>query len=119
MKTYPTGGKKDVAGKLPYHLIPKEAMDSLATGLECGIKKGYAAHNWTAGLPYMEVHVAALLRHIFKFASGEDMNEELDKDGKPFYTHHIDNAMAHLAMLATQIRRSRVDLDDRWNTKGE
>jgi hypothetical protein len=114
MKTYSTGAKKDVQGKLPYHLIPKEAMDSMAAGLQCGTTKGYDAHNWQGGLPYMEVHVAALLRHLYKWIGGEEDNIEINAEGKEFATHHLDNAMAHMVMLVTQVRRNRTDLDDRY-----
>lgn len=106
--------KKDLSSKIPYHLITKETMDSLALGFQCGIKKGYAENDWQAGLPF-SVNLGALLRHVFKFTSGEDFNVEYDADGNEFKTHHLDNAMANLSMLVTNIKRKRNDLDDRYN----
>jgi hypothetical protein len=113
MKEFNTGAKKDVKGKLPYHLIPKEGMDAIASGLECGVLKGYPAWNWSSGLPIMECHLAPALRHIFKYMNGENENIEEGPNGEIITTHHLDNALAHLIMAATQIRRGRADLDDR------
>ncbi len=112
------GAIKDTKGKLPYHLITKEMMDSVALGLECGLKKGYPARNWEKGLPLMEVHMAACLRHLYKFQAGYNWNEEQTKDGETFTTHHLDNAMSHLAMMVTQVKRGRKDLDDRADDYG-
>ena len=67
-KSFESGAKKDISGKPRYDLIPKEAMDALAAGLECGLKKGYEPRNWEKGLPLLEVHFAAALRHLFKYA---------------------------------------------------
>lgn len=113
MKEFNSGAKKDTKGKLPYHLITKEMMDSIASGLQCGLRKGYGARNWEKGLPLMECHIAALERHIYQWKAGHNLNIETDKDGHAFETLHVDNIMAHAAMLATQVRRDRYDLDDR------
>ncbi len=112
-KEFGTGAAKDVAKKLPYHLISKEGMDALATVLQSGIDKGYDPRNWEKGLPLMECHIAPALRHMFKYMNGEDTNVEVGKDGAEVRTHHLENALAHLMMAVTQIRRNRVELDDR------
>lgn len=114
--TFDSGAKKDNEGKLPYDLITKEMMDALAEGLSCGIKKGYDERNWEKGLPIMKGHIAASLRHIFKFMGGEDINVEKGKDGANIETHHLANAMVHLGMAITQIKRKREELDDRPKT---
>lgn len=113
MKEFSGGGKKDLQGKLPYHLITAEMTDAIATGLQCGQRKGYEPRNWEKGLPFLEGHIGAIERHIAAFKKGEDLNSEIDKHGDPFTLNHTDNIVTHAAMLATQVRRNRVDLDDR------
>ena len=112
-KVYKTGGKKDLAGKLPVHLVTEHMIAGIAEGLNCGIKKGYEKHNWKKGLPICEAHLAAALRHIGKYMSGTDTNVETDKEGNEVLTHHLDNALTHLAMAVHQIKSGRTDLDDR------
>lgn len=114
MKTFETGAKKDNSGKLPYDLITKEMMDALAEALKLGVDKGYGANNWQAGLPIASVSVAASLRHIFKYLSGEDINVEVGKSGEKLEVHHLCCAMVNLGMAITQIKRGRVELDDRY-----
>lgn len=115
MKEFASGGKKDLKGKAPYHLITKEMLDGIAKGLNCGILKGYEPRNWEKGLPIVEGHLGAVLRHVFSYMSGQDMNTETDTEGNDFQLHHLDNALTHLAMAVTQIKRGRTDLDDREN----
>lgn len=114
MKEFNTGGKKDLTGKLPVHLVTKYMIDGIAEGLLCGMKKGYDANNWQLGLNICEGHLGAALRHMFKYMSGEDINIEHGKNGEEVITHHLDNALTHLAMAVHQIKSGRIDLDDRF-----
>lgn len=116
MKEFSTGGKKDTHGKEPLHLLTRQMLAGITAGLECGIKKGYEKHNWKKGLPISEAHLGAALRHIYKYLDGENMNIEVDVNGNNFTTHHLDNALTHLAMAVHQIKSGRLDLDDRVNT---
>lgn len=113
MKTFETGGKKDLEGKAPVHLVTLKMLEGITSGLECGLKKGYEQDNWKKGLPISSAHLGAALRHIHRYLDGEDLNTETAKDGTKFTTHHLDNALTHLAMAVHQIKSGRKDLDDR------
>lgn len=113
--SFSTGAKKQSSGKLPYHLIPKEMFDAAAEGLNCGLEKGYEPNNWQKGLPIMECHIGPAMRHIMKYASGKDINQEYNMETGDICTplHHLCNAFVHIGMAITQIKRGRDDLDDR------
>lgn len=117
VKKYTSGGMKDTTGKAPLHLVTRKMVEGIANGLECGLRKGYEQDNWKKGLPISEGHLGAALRHIYKYLDGEDINIEIAKDGTEFPTHHLDNALTHLAMAVHQIKSGRSDLDDRTATK--
>jgi len=113
MKAFTSGGKKDLTGKLPVDMVTLQMLEGITEGMVCGLKKGYEKHNWKKGVPLCEAHLSAVIRHIFKYMGGEDINVETAKDGSPIYTHHLDNAISHLAMVVHQIKSGRKDLDDR------
>jgi len=72
MKT--RGDKKD-AGKLPYHLLPWDAVDQVCAVLRFGAKK-YAARNWESGLSASQLF-SATSRHMKDwFQYGNDRDEE-------------------------------------------
>lgn len=52
----------------------------------------YAAWNWSKGITYMRIY-AAILRHLFAWAMGEDNDSE---SGLP----HLDHAMTELMFLS-------------------
>ena len=68
-----TATKYDSA-KPPMDLIPWEAMEGVARVLDFGRVK-YAAHNWRHGFEWGRL-VAAALRHLFAFLSGENNDPE-------------------------------------------
>ncbi|CAB4212298.1 hypothetical protein UFOVP1437_24 [uncultured Caudovirales phage] len=113
MKKFTSGGKKDIAGKAPVDMVTLKMLEGITEGMVCGMKKGYEKHNWKKGLPICEAHLGAAIRHIYKYIGGEDSNIEKAKDGTEFSTHHLDNALTHLAMAVHQIKSGRTDLDDR------
>lgn len=113
MKEFNTGGKKDTAGKPPVDLITLKMLEGITEGMVCGMRKGYEKHNWKKGLPICEAHLGAAIRHIYKYIEGEDTNIERALDGTIVSTHHLDNALTHLAMAVHQIKSGRIDLDDR------
>jgi hypothetical protein len=88
-------------------------LEGITEGMICGMKKGYEKHNWKKGLPINEAHLAAAIRHIYKYMDGDDFNVETAVDGSLIHTHHLDNALTHLAMAVHQIKSNRTDLDDR------
>lgn len=86
-------------------LIPMEAIFGLGEVLAFGAKK-YNKANWSKGILYSRL-IAATIRHVFKFANGEDLDEESN-------LNHIDHAMCNLVFLKWMYAH-RKDLDDRWN----
>ncbi len=90
---YPTGNPKDlVAGaKIDLTLVPFTAIVGMATAFLEGALK-YGRFNFRVKGVRASVYVAALLRHLFKWYNGQNQ----DKDTR---VHHLDNAMACLAIL--------------------
>lgn len=87
-------------------LLDRFAIEQLALVLGFGAQK-YAAHNWRNGLEYSRL-VAAALRHIHAFNSGEDNDPE---SGLP----HLAHAMCCL-MFLLGMTQERPDMDDRYKT---
>lgn len=67
-------GLKNDAGKPDLTLVSKELMISLARVREFGNKK-YEKNNWKKGFNVTR-SLAAALRHIFSFLSGETLDPE-------------------------------------------
>lgn len=103
---YPTGNPKDlVAGaKIDLTLVPATAIVGMATAFMEGALK-YGRFNWRVKGVRASVYVAALLRHIFKWYNGQ--NQDVDTR-----VHHIDNAMACLAIIRDATVYGRIT-DDR------
>jgi hypothetical protein len=97
-------GKKYDKGKAALDLIPWEALEGMGTVLEFG-KSKYGRANWAKGIEYSRL-IAATLRHIYKFSSGQDLDDESGLS-------HLDHAATNIAMLKW-MSKNRTDLDDRW-----
>lgn len=67
-------GRKDDAGKLPYHLLAPEFLDATAAVLDFGAKK-YAPRNWELGMSWSRPF-AALMRHMWAWWRGEAADPE-------------------------------------------
>jgi hypothetical protein len=91
-------------GKLRYDLIPVEALEDLAKLYTEGAKK-YADRNWEKGMAFSKMY-ASLLRHLFKFWMGEDIDKET---GVNHMTAVAWNAMA----IVTYMKRGLNNYDDR------
>jgi hypothetical protein len=63
-------------GKRDWSLLPLDSVEEIVKVLEFGANK-YAAHNWSnnGGFKYTRV-INAMLRHIFAFMRGEDLDPE-------------------------------------------
>lgn len=68
------GGTKHDTGKPDLSLLSPSFIFGLGAVLDFGAKK-YAAHNWHKGIA-LSRPMAAALRHIFAFLSGEDLDPE-------------------------------------------
>lgn len=91
-------------GKPPISLIPREALEEAAHALGYGANK-YSRHGFRDGLLFSRL-IDAALRHIIKYADGQDLDEESG-------CTHLGHALASLAML-TYMHNKRPDLDDRY-----
>lgn len=99
-------GVKFDEGKLRFDLLPAHALEEVAAIYTYGANK-YEPWNWAKGLAWSRVF-AALMRHLWAWARGEDRDPE--------------SKMRHLAHAAwgclTLLELSRMDSgeDDRWKT---
>ncbi len=98
-----TGLKAD-SGKAPCELLSPQAMLGTAEVLAYGAKK-YAPNNWRKGLAWSRI-IGAIMRHMFAFMLGEDLDPET---GLP----HIDHAATEI-MFLQEFYRTHKHLDDRY-----
>lgn len=94
-------GVKFDTGKPRTDLLPPEALLAAARVLTQGAAK-YGERNWEKGLDLHRVY-AAVLRHLFAWAKGEDINTE---DG---VETHLAHALTGLMMMVTLDERSEKD----------
>lgn len=75
------------ADKLMLELIPPSAIFALGRVLTYGAKK-YGSNNWQQ--VEQERYVGALLRHLYAFVDGEEIDQE---SGLPHLEHVLTNAV--------------------------
>ena len=97
------GGTKHDGGKPRMDLLDRVWLEEVAKVLGFGAQK-YAAHNWRQGIAQSRL-IAAAMRHLMAHNDGEDTDPE---SGLP----HLAHASCCL-MFATNMMRTRPDLDDR------
>lgn len=83
-------GARYNAGKADYSLIPLCTMEGEARVWTKGAIK-YSAHNWMKGMKW-SAPLASALRHLAKWQSGEDFDEESGEA-------HLDHVMCNIRML--------------------
>lgn len=71
------GGRKDDTGKLPWHLIPWDAVRSIVKVLQFGAAK-YAPRNWEKGMDW-DRPFAALMRHLTSWWEREPCDPDTGK----------------------------------------
>lgn len=96
-------GLKYDTGKLRLELVPIEATEAMAKAFTYGANK-YGDWNWSNGIAHSRLFGAAL-RHMWAYFKGEDMDKESGN-------HHLDHALASLAMLKASIINNK-GKDDR------
>lgn len=109
-KTEMSTGIKHDQGKLPWELLPYDALREVVKVLRFGSSK-YQARNWEKGFDYSRP-LGAAMRHLF----GDDNHkgwwhgDEVDMETK---TSHLTNAVCELLfLLAFEVRRMK-GLDNR------
>lgn len=75
-------GKKYDADKTRLELLPFSALEEVGKVMTFGAKK-YGDYNWAAGMAWGRL-IGAAFRHLFKYATGEDKDEET---GLPHLAH--------------------------------
>lgn len=100
-------GSRDNKNKPKWALVDFKSLEPMVEVLEYGATK-YGEFNWAKGLPYTEI-VESLLRHVFSFLEGQDMDEESK-------LHHIGHILCN-AMFLSHMCLYRKDMDDRISTK--
>ena len=84
---------KDIHGykKIDSSLLPSIAMVHGAHAMMDGARK-YGPYNWRDNAVLARVYIAAAVRHINMWASGEEVADDSD-------VHHLGHAIACLAIL--------------------
>lgn len=93
-----TEGVKNDAGKLPYHLLPSDAVEEILKVLEFGAKK-YSARNWELGMDW-ERPFAALMRHMWSWWRRENNG----KDPETGLSHLAHAGCCLLFLLSYELR---------------
>lgn len=100
-------GHKCDLGKLPYSLVPFDALNAVVSVLNYGASK-YAPRNWESGMKWSRPWSAAI-RHMTQFWEGEDMDRESG-------LYHIAQAICSLLFLLAYEIRGMNQWDDRPKT---
>lgn len=90
------GGTKHDEAKLPYDLIPPEALDAVAEVLQYGAEK-YGRRNWEMGMRWGRLF-AATMRHLWSWWRGEELDDETG------YSHLAHAACMIMFLIAYQER---------------
>ena len=100
-----TGGRKDTKPER-FDLIPVWPLSEIARVYGWGACK-YDDNNWRRGYKW-SLSFAALLRHIFAFWSGENLDQESGLS-------HMAHAAWHCLALA-EFSHAKLGTDDRWKS---
>jgi len=94
---------KHDSNKLPWHLLPTDAMEEVLKVLDYGAKK-YSPNNWCAGADWSRYY-DAMQRHLWSWWAGETLDEETRKS-------HLAHAACCLLFLIAYEKRN-IGTDDR------
>jgi hypothetical protein len=96
-------GRKDDGGKLPWHLLPSDAVEEILKVLAFGAAK-YEPRNWEKGMAWSRPF-AALMRHMWAWWRGEKADPETGLS-------HLAHAGCCLLFLLAYEQR-KIGKDDR------
>ena len=97
-------GKKHDSSKIRMDLLSPIALEEIAKVMTFGAKK-YGDNNWRNGLAWSRV-IGALLRHVFAFIRGEDLDPESGLS-------HLSHAGCCL-MFLLEYTKTHPELDNRY-----
>jgi len=100
-------GRKDDQGKLPWHLLPPDAIDEILKVLEFGAGK-YGERNWEKGMAWSRPF-SALMRHMWAWWRGEQVDPETG-------ITHLAHAGCCIIFMLSYERRA-IGCDDRPGAK--
>lgn len=100
-KTLIDAGRKDDANKLPYDLLPSDAIEEILEVLKCGAVK-YGSRNWENGMAWSRPF-AALMRHMWAWWRREPCDNETG------ITHLAHAGCCLLFLLSYELRRTGSD----------
>lgn len=102
-----TEGRKDDTEKLPWHLLPPDALEECVKVLQFGANK-YAPRNWEKGMAWHRPF-SALMRHMWAWWRGETRDPETGLS-------HLAHAMCCIVfLLSYELRGAGVDDRPRRN----
>lgn len=96
-------GRKDDQGKLPWHLLPPDALDEVLRVLQGGAAR-YGERNWERGMSWSRPF-SALMRHAWAWWRGQDVDPDTG-------ISHLAHACVNLIFLIAYEKRG-VGTDDR------
>lgn len=98
-------GNRSNVGKLPWHLLPWDAVEEVVRVIDFGAKK-YSPRNWEEQpLSWVET-CASMTRHTVRFLMGEDRDAETG-------LHHMAHAACNALFLVAYALRGIKGKDDR------
>lgn len=104
MSSSKTGSLRFNEGKPEVSQLDPNFILGLADLMTASAKK-YGKYNWALGQEYM-TPFDSCMRHLMKFAAGEDLDSESGKS-------HILHAAANLMIIYTSQRKGDSELDNR------
>lgn len=103
-----TEGRKHDIGKLPWDLLPPDAVEEIVKVLAFGAEK-YGAYNWAKGMAWSRVF-AALMRHMWAWWARKGTDPETGLS-------HLAHAGCCILFLLAYEKR-KVGTDDRAEISG-
>ncbi len=101
-------GRKDDQGKLPWNLLPPDAIDEVLRVLSVGAER-YGDRNWERGMSWSRPF-AALMRHMWAWWRGQDKDPDTGLS-------HLAHAGCNILFLLAYERRN-AGHDDRPKDAG-
>jgi len=108
-----TEGRKDDTNKVPFHLIPPEALYALTNILHVGATK-YEPRNWEKGMAWSRLFSASM-RHMWCWWAGKgpsSLNFAFGSIDEETGFSHLWHALACIVFLVTYEER-QIGEDDR------
>ena len=103
-------GIKHDDGKLPWDLLPFEAVQEVVAILQFGARK-YNAHNWRKGMAYTRL-IAAAFRHLTAWAMAPMLGQD-GTDPETGRSHLAHAACCILFLLSFEVNKM-TQWDDRF-----